>query len=658
MADDPLDSFFEEALKEEQKSSITSIPKSSSDEELKIEDDPVAALFNPQPQIDEKKPVITPHLEEQLIPLHKNIYIPSKEIESLTPDEVDDLRLKIGNVTVHGLNVPAPIEKWTQCGLPSNIMTLLHNNQFRCPTAIQCQAIPCILSGRDVIGCAVTGSGKTLAFVLPCVQHILAQEPLRPNEAIAVFLSPTRELAIQTHLEASRYLKLLGLCSVCLVGGNDVEHQIKSLKNGAHLIVGTPGRFIDLMSSNKTFNLSRVGYFVIDEADRMFDLGFEPQVLRIASQLRTDRQSLMFSATFPHVVERCARKLLTNPIEIVVGIRNTVSKDVEQNIEIITNPETKFTRLLKLLGEYEDKGQALIFTNTQEKAEEVFGKLIQRGYKACLLHAGMDQTDRASIIHDFRQQRFNIMVLTSVGSRGLDIMSIVLVINYDAPNHEADYVHRLGRTGRAGNKGYAYTFIEKSEKLNAIEIASAMKRSKAEIPKELEALIKSSQNGNNSISGAPKRKLGFGGHGFRFDKNETMTFKEQRKQQIDNDDEIDDDDDEGGDDFDEMEENILKKKDGKFVAEFCINDFSVSIRQALTKKETIENVMDETGTTIIQRGMFCQPGSKPPTGERKLYLLIEGMTQFAVQAALQQLKDVAEGTDASRKAPNMKYKIN
>lgn len=653
---DPFDEFFSKGLNEGSHSGLlTTLTVGSSDDggddRNGGEEDIYESIFNPTPQIDSRKPPAAAHREDDGVKLVKNVYIAPKELENLSPEDVDKMRMKIGNITVHGLNVPCPISRWYQCGLPANVMTMLKSFQFHDPTAIQCQAIPCILSGRDVIGIAVTGSGKTLAFVLPCIQHIFAQEPLRTNETMAVILSPTRELAIQTHLEASKYFKQLGLRSACLVGGNDMDHQIKSLKNGAHLIVGTPGRFIDLMESNKNFNLGRAGYFVIDEADRMFDMGFEPQVLRIAEHLRHDRQSLMFSATFPRIVERCARNLLTNPIEIVVGIRGTVSNDVEQHVEIV-KPEMKFNRLLKILGEYEEKGQILVFTNTQEKAEEIFGKLVQRGYKASLLHAGMEQTDRASIIHDFRQQIFDILVLTSVGSRGLDIMSIVLVINYDSPDHETDYVHRIGRTGRAGNKGYSYTFIEPQEKTNAIEIASAMKRSKAEIPKELENLIKS--------GGEIKRKWGFGGHGFRFDKSEVQTFKEQRQQQVDDNMKEDKNEDEDEDDnkneiYDD--DNIKQRKDGKYFTELCINDYSVLIRQALTKKETLDLVMDDTGASIIQRGLFCQPGSKPPVGEKKLYLLIEGMSKFTIQAALQQLLEIAKETDSSKIAPTLKYRI-
>ena len=673
--DDILDSFFEDNANEPAKApkNIMNVTSDDDDEENDEEigkeiansiKDPTQPFFSTPPTTDSKRIDPTPQIHEPVFdnnfPLIKNIYIEASEITKMKPEEVDFLREKLGNISVHGLNVCCPIENWSQCGLPSPVMTLISHLNFVKPTAIQCQAIPCVLSGRDVIGCAITGSGKTLAFVLPAILHILAQPPLRQNEAICLFLSPTRELAIQTHIEASRFLKLLDLRSSCLVGGNDVEYQLKSLKNGVHVIVGTPGRLIDLISTNKNFNMGRVGFLCIDEADRMFDMGFEPQVMKIAKTLRRDHQTVMFSATFPHIVERAARKLLVNPIEIVVGIRNTVSPNIEQNVEII-KPEKKFIRLLQILGQYQESGQALVFTNTQLRTEELFGQLVKKGYKVAMLHAGMSQTDRASILHDYRNGDYSVLVLTSVGSRGIDIMSVSLVINYDAPDHGADYVHRLGRTGRAGNKGWAYTFIEPNEKTNAFEIMMAMKKSKTKIPPELEELCK---------SGQAKRKLtGFFGKGFRFDKDESNKIHEERKHvaaaeaKKDGNSKDDEDDEEDEDDnsttvasVNEMN-SIKSTKDGNFITEFVINDFTAHVRLVLTKKETIDTVTDVSGTTIIQRGMFCPPGTKPPVGEKKLYFLIEGSSILAVESALSQFQRIAREVDSLKPAPTTKYKV-
>lgn len=645
---DPLDDFFESIETERVKPTL--YKDDSSDEgvnEEQIEEQEDSIIDYQPKRID----VLPNEPEKELPPLKKNIYIESDEIKGLTQDNISKLRQSLGDIKVHGIDVPCPIKEWSQCGLPEQIMARINYLSFVKPTSIQCQAIPCVLSGRDVIGCAVTGSGKTLAFVLPAISHIIAQAPLKMNESICIFLAPTRELAEQTFKETTSFLKLLDMKAALLVGGNDVEEQVKSLKNGAHVIVGTPGRFIDLITSNKTFNIKRASFLVIDEADRMFDLGFEPQVIRIAQSLRSDRQTMMFSATFPHSVERCARKLLMNPIEIVVGQRNVVSSDVEQTVEIV-KADQKFPKLLLLLSKFSEKGQTIVFTNTQERAEELYSKLINRGYKVGLLHAGMQQSDRASLLHDFRQNIYNVMVVTSVGSRGIDIITIVLVVNYDAPDHEADYVHRIGRTGRAGNHGWAVTFVEPQETTSAKEIISAMIRSKAPIPAELEQIAKT--------DGA-KRKWGFGGHGFKFDKNESEKFKSSRLlltgteegQSIKSDNEDDEVAAEATDDVDP----ISLRPDGKYVTKFFINDFTFAIRMVLTRKERISNIMDDTGTYIIQRGMFTQPGAKPPPGEQKLHLLIEGPTKYSVQVAFKQLEDMAKETDTMKQAPQKKFKI-
>lgn len=673
---DPLDCFLETMTRKAPiKTLVPNIDPNSEDEENHSKETEEADIFKmPNLLFNDNSSNANTEKEEQNtrvvlnnnFPLKKNIYIESKELSNLTAEQVDAIRDTLGNITVHGINVCCPIEKWSQCGLPNQIMCRISKLNYVRPTPIQCQSIPCILSGRDVIGCAITGSGKTLAFVLPSILHILAQiqiAPLRQSETLCVFMSPTRELAIQTHDEASKYLKLLDLRSACLVGGNDVDHQLRSLKNGVHIIVGTPGRVIDVMNTMKTFNFGRVGFFCIDEADRMFDMGFEPQVMKIANAFRRDRQTVMFSATFPHIVERAARKLLTNPVEIVVGVRNTVSPNIDQHIEIL-KAENKFNRLLMLLGHNEDKGQSLIFLNTQDHAEHLFGRLIEKGYRAALLHAGLDQSDRASILHDFRNGIFDVLVLTSVGSRGLDIMSISLVINYDAPDHGADYVHRLGRTGRAGNKGSAYTFIEPQETSNALEIMMAMKKGKSKIPKELEEMCKSVQT---------KRTLtGFSGHGFRFDKTEFDKIQEERKQVAkedkkeaskngnasDNDDDDDDDNDNDDNELDETKTDAIKEtKDGNYMIEFVINDYSAHTRMIMQKKETIDQVTDVSGATIIQRGTFCVPGTKPPIGEKKLYFLIEGPTMLSVDYAVNQFKRIANESDSAKQAPQTKYKV-
>lgn len=587
-------------------------------------------------EIEEKKSDF--HTEERplvdrSVNIVKNIYCCPNDLKNKSQEEIDKLRFELGNITVNGLNIPCPITSWAHCGLPESVMTRIRHEGFKKPTAIQCQVIPCVLSGRDLIGCAVTGSGKTLAFLLPCLLHVMAQSELRQNESAAIILSPTRELAIQTYGECKKFLSNLNLRFACLVGGCDIEYQYREIKSGAHIIVATPGRFIDLIQTNKTFNLGRVGFLVLDEADRMFDFGFEPQIVRIASMMRKDRQTIMFSATFPKTVERLARQIMINSIEVIVGTRNVVSSEVRQFVEIIKE-EDKYIRLLQIISKYQDKGQALVFTNSRNKTEEVFGKLNKDGYKSSILHAGMSQSDRSSILRDFRDRKLDILVLTSVGSRGIDIDSVILVVNYDVPDHEADYVHRIGRTGRAGKTGYAYTLITPQEKGPAIEIRSSLKKTKSEIPEDLEKLC---GNSGNVKFGHIGYRIG---SGYKFDKAENESFNEKRRALSDLNDK----------DINEIEEEKFKTSsitdsikhtlDGNFIYEFTINHLPLITRGELLKFETLENISDESGVNIVQKGVYVKPSERVPKGQRELYLLIEGSSRYAVETAVNRINEI------------------
>ncbi len=235
--------------------------------------------------------------------------------------------------------------------LKTKIFIYFRNN-YEKPTPIQCQAIPAIMSGRDLIGIAKTGSGKTLAFLLPMFRHIMDQPPLESGDGpIAIILTPTRELATQIWSECKKFTKVLNLRVVAVYGGTPISEQIGELKPGAEVVVCTPGRMIDMLAANsgRVTNLRRCTYCVLDEADRMFDMGFEPQVMRIIDGIRPDRQTVMFSATFPRIMEALARRILDKPIEVQVGGRSVVCKEVEQNVVIVEDDE-KFLKLLEILG--------------------------------------------------------------------------------------------------------------------------------------------------------------------------------------------------------------------------------------------------------------------------------------------------------------------
>ncbi|XP_075522346.1 DEAD-box ATP-dependent RNA helicase 45-like [Primulina tabacum] len=461
----------------------------------------------------------------------KNFYIEVKEINRVTSEEgtaySKELELKI-----HGKDVPKPVKTWHQTGLSTKILDTIKKMNYDKPMPIQAQALPIIMSGRDCIGIAKTGSGKTLAFVLPMLRHIKDQSPLMPGDGpIGLIMAPTRELVQQIHSDIRKFAKVMALSCVPVYGGSGVAQQISDLKRGAEIVVCTPGRMIDILctSGGKITNLRRVTYLVMDEADRMFDMGFEPQITRIVQNTRPDRQTVLFSATFPRQVEILARKVLNKPVEIQVGGRSVVNKDITQLVEV--RPESdRFLRLLELLGEWYEKGKMLIFVHTQDKCDALFKDLIRSGYPCLSLHGAKDQTDRESTIADFKSNVCNLLVATSIAARGLDVKELELVINFDVPNHYEDYVHRVGRTGRAGRRGCAITFISEEDARYAPDLVKALELSEQSVPDDLKALA----NGfmakvNQGLEQA--HGTGYGGSGFKFNEEEDEVRKAAKKAQ-------------------------------------------------------------------------------------------------------------------------------
>lgn len=459
----------------------------------------------------------TDHSKIDYEEVRKNFYSESIEVAEMTKEEVDALRYDLGDIKVNGINAPRPITKWSQCAFGQQILDVIREQKFEGPTAIQCQALPAIMSGRDTIGIAKTGSGKTLAFILPMFRHIKDQRPIGKMEGpIGLIMAPTRELAVQIHRECKPYLKALNLRGVCAYGGAPIKEQIAELKRGAEVVVCTPGRLIDLLVANSghVTNLRRVTYVVMDEADRMFDMGFEPQITRILNTIRPDRQTVTFSATFPPKMEKLAKKALQKPVQILVGSRSVVAAEITQLIEV--RPEdTKFNRVLQLIGDLYEKDEdarTLIFVERQEMADDIFKQLSKRGYPCLSVHGGREQIDRDQAIMDFKSGAIPIMVATSVAARGLDVKQLKLVINYDSPNHGEDYVHRAGRTGRAGNTGTAVTFVTPEQERFAPFLVRALEDSKQEVPEDLRAMAESHKE--KVASGqAQKVGSGFGGRG-------------------------------------------------------------------------------------------------------------------------------------------------
>ncbi|KAI0347385.1 P-loop containing nucleoside triphosphate hydrolase protein [Trametopsis cervina] len=467
-------------------------------------------------------------------PFRKEFYTAPPDVAAMTDEEADLLRLELDGIKIRGVECPRPATKWSHFGLPATSLEVIKKLGYAGPTPIQAQAVPAIMSGRDVIGVAKTGSGKTIAFLLPLFRHIKDQRPLEQMEGpIAVIMTPTRELAVQIHRECKPFLKVLGLRAVCAYGGSPIKDQIAEMKKGAEIIVCTPGRMIDLLTANsgRVTNLKRVTYLVLDEADRMFDMGFEPQVMKIVNNIRPDRQTVLFSATFPRQMDSLARKILRKPLEITVGGRSVVAPEIDQIVEV-RDEDSKFTRLLEILGQTYNEDpecRTLIFVDRQEAADNLLRELMRKGYLCMSLHGGKDQVDRDSTIADFKSGVVPIVIATSVAARGLDVKQLKLVINYDAPNHMEDYVHRAGRTGRAGNKGTCVTFITPEQDRYSVDIYRALKASNVTVPKELEELangfLEKVKTGKAKVAGS-----GFGGKGLdRLDQERDAREKAERK---------------------------------------------------------------------------------------------------------------------------------
>ncbi|KAM7374665.1 hypothetical protein PAMP_007311 [Pampus punctatissimus] len=502
------------------------------------------------------------HGKIQYEPYRKNFYVEVPELARMTPEEVNTYRLELEGITVKGKGCPKPIKTWVQCGVSMKILNALKKHSYEKPTPIQSQAIPAIMSGRDLIGIAKTGSGKTIAFLLPMFRHIMDQRPLEESEGpISVIMTPTRELALQITKECKKFSKSLGLRVVCVYGGTGISEQIAELKRGAEIIVCTPGRMIDMLGANsgRVTNLRRVTYVVLDEADRMFDMGFEPQVMRIVDNVRPDRQTVMFSATFPRAMEALARRILSKPLEIQVGGRSVVCSDVEQHVLVIEE-DKKFLKLLEILGHYQEKGSVIIFVDKQEHADGLLKDLMKASYPCMSLHGGIDQYDRDSIINDFKNGACRLMVATSVAARGLDVKQLILVVNYNCPNHYEDYVHRAGRTGRAGNKGYAYTFITEDQVRYAGDIIKALELSGSPVPPELEQLWASFKDQQKAEGKTIKSSSGFSGKGFKFDETEHALANERKKLQKAALGLQDSDDEDGALDIEEQIESMFNSK--------------------------------------------------------------------------------------------------
>lgn len=453
-----------------------------------------------------------------LTKFEKNFYVEDPAVSARSQREVDEYR-RLHQMTIYGQNVPKPITGFLEAGFPDYILTEIKRAGFQKPSPIQCQAWPMALSGRDLVAVSATGSGKTIAFALPAMIHINAQPLLAPNDGpIVLMLAPTRELAVQIQEECTKFGQSSKIKNTCVYGGAPKGAQIRDLRRGCEIVIATPGRLIDMLESGVT-NLRRVTYLVMDEADRMLDMGFEPQIRKIVDQIRPDRQTLMFSATWPKEVQRLANDYLKDYAQITIGsLELSANINITQVVEVCTEFEKrgKLVKHLEMISQ--NNGKVLIFVGTKRTADDLTKYLRQDGWPALAIHGDKQQQERDWVLKEFKGGNSPIMIATDVASRGLDVKDIGYVINYDMPNQIEDYIHRIGRTGRAGAKGTAFAYFSPDQSKLAKDLVKILQDAKQQIPPELLELGRygggGSSRGGGYRGGRGGGRGGYGGGGY------------------------------------------------------------------------------------------------------------------------------------------------
>ncbi|KAJ1328328.1 hypothetical protein BSLG_010060 [Batrachochytrium salamandrivorans] len=385
-----------------------------------------------------------------------------------------------------------PILQFKQANFPAKLHSILA--EFPAPTFIQSVTWPPILQGRDLVGIAATGSGKTLAFGVPALLHIqnsMAKNTMQRGKPLTLVLSPTRELAMQIQDQLSQFGKAMGIKSVCIYGGMPKWEQRNALKQGMHVIVATPGRLIDLFEEDSTIcDLSQVTYLVLDEADRMLDIGFEEAIKKIVARLPTSaqgRQTVMFSATWPQTIQRMAMMYLNDPVKVTVGSTDlSANISIEQRVEVL-DPMAKETRLLQLLKDYHKSrtNRVLIFALYKKEASRLEQLVRRNGYNVAAIHGDLSQIQRTAAIDGFRSGKCPLLIATDVAARGIDIPNVEYVINVTFPLTVEDYCHRIGRTGRAGKTGISHTLFTLHDKGHSGGLINILKQAKQPVPPEL-----------------------------------------------------------------------------------------------------------------------------------------------------------------------------
>ncbi|XP_026275396.1 ATP-dependent RNA helicase p62 isoform X1 [Frankliniella occidentalis] len=451
-----------------------------------------------------------------LTPFVKEFYQPHPSIASRPQHEIEAYRAK-HQITVKGKNVPDPIMKFGEVNFPDYVEAQILREGFTEPTSIQAQGWPIALSGRNMVGVAQTGSGKTLAYALPAILHINAQERLKQGDGpIALVLAPTRELAQQIQVVARDFGSSTHVRSTCVFGGAPRRQQAYDLRRGVEFLIATPGRLLDFLSEGTT-NLRRCTYLVLDEADRMLDMGFEPQIRKIIEQIRPDRQVLMWSATWPQEIRNLANTFLGDFAQVNIGsLELSANKNILQIVDVCREDEKekKLYALLQEIGQENEK-KTIIFAMTKRKVDNLSRIISRAGWRSGAIHGDKSQADRDAVLRSFRSGKIDILVATDVAARGLDVDDVKFVVNYDYPSNSEDYIHRIGRTGRSSKTGTSYAFFTQENSRQARDLVNVLKEANQVVSAELEGMASRGGGGGGYRGGYGNRygtfKGGFGG---------------------------------------------------------------------------------------------------------------------------------------------------
>lgn len=429
---------------------------------------------------------------ERLQKVEKNFYKEAPTVVNRTQEEILAFYAE-SQITIRGRDVPKPIFFFEEAGMPEYVTHQVRRNNWVKPTPIQSMGWPIALSGRDCVGIAQTGSGKTLGFILPAIIHITHQPYLEPGDGpICLVLVPTRELAQQVQEVAIEFGHASKVRNCCVYGGAPKGPQIRDLDRGAEICIATPGRLIDFLEAGKT-NMRRCTYMVLDEADRMLDMGFEPQIRKIIEQVRPDRQTLMWSATWPKEVRKLAEDFLKDYCQVNIGaLQLSANHNILQIIDVCQEYE-KENKLVKLLEGImqERENKTLIFMETKRKCDDLSRRMKRDGWPVMTIHGDKSQQERDWVLNEFRSGKTPLLIATDVASRGLDVEDIKFVINFDYPACSEDYVHRIGRTGRSNNTGTAYTFFTANNGKQVNDLVSVLREANQNISPKLLQLAES-----------------------------------------------------------------------------------------------------------------------------------------------------------------------